>query len=72
MVDRSAVRESLCEESVSLPRLTIPESHNEHHHRAFSQQPYDNMVALLFVVDCLEAACLKVYRAHAQKGNTWR
>jgi hypothetical protein len=30
------------------------------------------MESLLFVLACLEAACLKMCRAHAQKENTWR
>ena len=55
-------RVSLCCEGVALcgkgraakiPHPPPPESHNHHHDRALSQQPEDDMVALLFVLACV-------------------
>ena len=57
-----------CQLSTSPP----PYRYDHRHDRALSQQPNDNMVVLLIVLACLEAACLKLCKAHSPKDNTRR
>src|SRR5215216_1501900 len=53
------------------PHPPSPESHNQHHHRALSQQPNDDMVALLIVVGwkLLVSSCLELTPIRGTHGD---